>query len=131
MWIMLCFILVVCVGRHAWLYVYQVVCVTILTHGQLHSCQDMLSTQLESAVIELLSQFISNDFAEIDKLKESFETAWQGMYIQSRALVTRELRESMRFFSNSSRSFDHIHATCWEGIIHEPGPLYAHRVVVG
>lgn len=48
---------------------------------QLHSCQDMLSTQLQNAVIELLSQFIANDFSEIDKLKENYESAWQGEYM--------------------------------------------------
>ncbi len=38
----------------------------------------MLSTQLQNAVIELLSQFIANDFSEIDKLKENYESAGQG-----------------------------------------------------
>ncbi len=38
----------------------------------------MLSTQLENAVIELLSQFITNDFGKLEKLKDNYETAMQG-----------------------------------------------------
>ena len=38
----------------------------------------MLSSQLQNAVIELLSQFISNDFSDMEKVKESFESAWHG-----------------------------------------------------
>ena len=45
---------------------------------QLHSCQEMLSTQLENAVIELLSQFISADFGKLEKLKENQEIASLG-----------------------------------------------------
>ena len=45
---------------------------------QLHSCQEMLSTQLQNAVIELLSQFISSDFGKLEKLKESQENASLG-----------------------------------------------------
>ena len=45
---------------------------------QLHSCQEMLSTQLENAVIKLLSQFISADFGKLEKLKENQEIASLG-----------------------------------------------------
>ena len=38
----------------------------------------MLSTQLENAVIELLSQFISSDFGKLEKLKENQENASLG-----------------------------------------------------
>ena len=38
----------------------------------------MLSTQLQNAVIELLSQFITNDFGKLEKLKETHEAASQG-----------------------------------------------------
>ena len=38
----------------------------------------MLSSQLQNAVIELLSQFISADFGNLEKLRESHETASQG-----------------------------------------------------
>ena len=48
---------------------------------QLHSCQEMLSTQLENAVIELLSQFISADFGKLEKLKENQEIASLGSYL--------------------------------------------------
>lgn len=40
----------------------------------------MLSTQLQNAVIELLSQFISTDFGNLEKLKENFEAASQGSW---------------------------------------------------
>jgi len=38
----------------------------------------MLSTQLQNAVIELLSQFISSDFGKLEKLKENQENASMG-----------------------------------------------------
>ena len=45
---------------------------------QLHSCQEMLSTQLHNAVIELLSKFLSEDFSKLERLKEAYDVAWQG-----------------------------------------------------
>ena len=38
----------------------------------------MLSTQLQNAVIELLSQFLSNDFGNLERLKEQHDAAAQG-----------------------------------------------------
>ena len=46
--------------------------------AQLHSCQEMLSTQLQNAVVELLSLLLSKDFAHLEKLKENFEASSQG-----------------------------------------------------
>ena len=49
------------------------------THTQLHSCQEMLSTQLQNAVVELLSMLLSKDFAHLEKLKENLEASSQGI----------------------------------------------------
>jgi len=51
------------------------------TLQQLHSCQDMLGSQLQNAVIELLNSFISTDFTEVDKMRENYETASQGIHV--------------------------------------------------
>ena len=42
---------------------------------QLHSCQEMLSTQLQNAVVELLSMLLSTDFGHLEKLKENAEAS--------------------------------------------------------
>lgn len=49
-----------------------------LLFAQLHSCQEMLSTQLQNAVVELLSLLLSKDFAHLEKLKENLEASAQG-----------------------------------------------------
>ncbi len=38
----------------------------------------MLSTQLQNAVIELLSQFLATDYGNLERLKEQHEAASQG-----------------------------------------------------
>lgn len=48
------------------------------TH-QLHSCQDVLSSQLENAVVALLSKFLSDDLTKLDQMKEAHENSRQGM----------------------------------------------------
>ena len=57
--------------------IISMVCVFML---QLHSCQEMLSSQLQNAVVDLLSQFITVDFGKLEKLKESQEAASLGTY---------------------------------------------------
>ena len=48
------------------------------TH-QLHSCQDVLSSQLENAVVALLSNFLSDDLTKLDQMKEAHENSRQGI----------------------------------------------------
>jgi hypothetical protein len=38
----------------------------------------MLSTQLQNAVVELLSLLLSKEFARLEKLKENLEASAQG-----------------------------------------------------
>lgn len=45
---------------------------------QLHSCQEMLGTQLENTVIVMLSTFLSEDVAKLERLKECYDGARQG-----------------------------------------------------
>jgi hypothetical protein len=44
----------------------------------------MLSTQLQNAVVELLSLLLSKEFAHLEKLKENLEASAQGAYTCSK-----------------------------------------------
>ena len=50
-------------------------------NAQLHSCQEMLSTQLENAVVLMLSNFLSEDITKLERLKEIYDSAKQGRCI--------------------------------------------------
>ena len=84
----------------------------------------MLSTQLQNAVIELLSQFLGSDFSNLERLKEQHEAATQGEGRGEGGEGGGEGREG-REKNNICPLLTHLHPVCIE---HEQAAIKFSRI---